>query len=105
MGIFRSIWNRLRGHTDDQDADYGDPVERTIALDDVVSIQRRRRGGIDPTFPTFRASAIDRPQDSGPSYSAARLALNEVFTPAQPVTERSRFAGRLDVLVRLISIL
>lgn len=104
MGIFRSIWNRLRGSNDDLDAAYGDE-ERTVALEDVVSIRKRRSGDPAAAFPTFRASAIDRPQDSGPAFSSARLALNEVFTPAQPVTERSRFAGRLDVLVRLISIL
>lgn len=106
MGIFGSIWNRLRGRGDDMDGDYGDAAERTVALDDVASIKRRRgRNDGEDAFPTFRASAIDRPQDNGPAFSSARLALNEVFTPAQPVTDRARFAGRLDVLVRLISIL
>lgn len=105
MGIFSSIWNRLRGRKPNLDEDFGDGIERTVALEDVASIRRKRRDNDEDAFPTFRASAIDRPQDSGPAYSAARLALNEVFTPAQPVTERSRFAGRLDVLVRLISIL
>ncbi len=105
MGIFSSFWNRLRGRKPDLDTDFGDGIERTVALEDVASIRRKRRDSDEGAFPTFRASAIDRPQDSGPAYSAARLALNEVFTPAQPVTERSRFAGRLDVLVRLISIL
>ncbi|MBA2920737.1 AAA family ATPase [Sphingomonas sp. MAH-20] len=33
------------------------------------------------------------------------MTLRDVFTPAQPVTERSKFAGRLGVLARLIEIL
>ena len=62
MGIFGSIWNRLRGRSDDMDGDYGDAAERTVALDDVASIKRRRgRHDGEDAFPTFRASAIDRP--------------------------------------------
>jgi len=58
-------------------------------------------------FPAFRVSAIDRPGNRGETsrLSKARLLLRDVFTPAQPVTERSKFAGRLGVLARLIEIL
>lgn len=60
-----------------------------------------------PSFPTFKASAIDRPQASGDSDQIlrARLLLRDIFTPTQPVTQRTRFAGRLGVLAKLISII
>lgn len=60
-----------------------------------------------PAFPSFRASAIDRPLTRGERSELlqARLLLRDVFTPAQPVTERARFAGRLGVLVKLIEII
>jgi hypothetical protein len=59
------------------------------------------------SFPTFRSSAIDRMgrRSETSKLSKARLLLRDVFTPAQPVTERSKFAGRLGVLARLIEIL
>jgi Cdc6-like AAA superfamily ATPase len=55
-------------------------------------------------FPTFRASALDQPTavGDGGRLMKARLALRDVFTPAQPVTDRNRFAGRLGVLAKLI---
>lgn len=55
-------------------------------------------------FPTFRASALDQPTTlgEGSRLMKARLALRDVFTPAQPVTDRNRFAGRLNVLAKLI---
>ena len=59
------------------------------------------------TFPSFRASAIDRPTRHGRAskFLQARLLLRDVFTPAQPVTERARFAGRLGVLAKVIEII
>lgn len=54
-------------------------------------------------FPSFRSPALDRGETS--RFNKARLTLRDVFTPAQPVTERSKFAGRLAVLARLIEIL
>ncbi|WP_233281461.1 ATP-binding protein [Sphingomonas changnyeongensis] len=58
------------------------------------------------SFPSFRSSAIERGGRGDASrLSRARTTLRDVFTPAQPVTERSRFAGRLGVLARLIEIL
>jgi hypothetical protein len=105
MGFFRSLMNRIRGRQDEWLDEADSTAERTVALSEVMSIRRRRHASNEAIFPTFRASAVDRPADGAPELSDARLALNDVFTPAQPVTERSRFAGRLDVLVRLISIL
>lgn len=58
-------------------------------------------------FPSFRTSAIDRPQGWGENSELlqARLLLRDVFTPAQPVTDKTRFAGRLGVLQKLIAII
>ena len=60
-----------------------------------------------PDFPTFRASALDRPLDrrreERREITRARFALATFFTPTQPVADRSSFAGRLEVLARLIS--
>lgn len=60
-----------------------------------------------PDFPTFRASALDRPldrrRDERREITRARFALATFFTPTQPVADRSSFAGRLGVLARLIS--
>jgi energy-coupling factor transporter ATP-binding protein EcfA2 len=60
-----------------------------------------------PDYPMFRSQAIDRGPSRGETSQLvkARLTLRDVFTPAQPVTERSKFAGRLAVLARLIEIL
>ena len=57
----------------------------------------------DSSFPSFRSQALERGEAS--RFNKARLTLRDVFTPAQPVTERSKFAGRLAVLARLIEIL
>ena len=58
-------------------------------------------------YPTFRSSAVERGMTRGDAsrFMKARMTLRDVFTPAQPVTERSKFAGRLGVLARLIEIL
>lgn len=59
-------------------------------------------------YPTFRSSAVERggmSRGEASRFMKARMTLRDVFTPAQPVTERSKFAGRLAVLARLIEIL
>lgn len=79
---------------------------RTAALQPAVEAPPAGDLG-DPSFPSFRSGAIERPGRRGEvsRLSKARLLLRDVFTPAQPVTERSKFAGRLGVLSRLIEIL
>lgn len=66
----------------------------------------RRKAKIDD-LPGFLSSAIDRPtsRTARSGLLNARLQLRDLFTPAQPVTHRSRFAGRLDVLANIIEIL
>lgn len=88
--------------------------------DEAVAAARRERaswmalrrdgsfeGDQEEPLPTFLASAIDRP-NTGSKYDnllRARLMLRDVFIPTQPVTERSRFAGRTEVLRTLIEVI
>lgn len=73
----------------------------------VVPHREAHGGRGRPDFPTFRASALDRPLDrrreERREITRARFALATFFTPTQPVADRSSFAGRLGVLARLIS--
>lgn len=109
-----SFWSRLFGwfrrsprEADTQSVDREALRERRRAralVSEPVAVEEEAGGG---DFPTFRSSAIDRParRSETSRLSKARLLLRDVFTPAQPVTERSKFAGRLGVLSRLIEIL
>ena len=107
MGWFRSLWARFRRRPITAEAEESPVVEpeRTVALGEAPRARARPGTPEDASPPMFRASAMDRPSasGSGSALSGARLALNHVFTPAQPVTERKRFAGRLETLVQLIS--
>ncbi len=70
------------------------------------SVAPASRAPRESHLPGFTTSAIDRPAtaDRG-ALAQARLLLRDLFAPAQPVMERSRFAGRLDVLAKLIEII
>jgi Cdc6-like AAA superfamily ATPase len=86
-------------------------LERRRAREAVLNAERAEH--VEPTaadqsnYPVFRSSAVDRAASRGETsrLMKARMTLRDVFTPAQPVTERSKFAGRLGVLARLIEIL
>lgn len=58
-------------------------------------------------FPRFRMSPIGEiaPRSESARFAQARVALRTVFTPAQPVTDRRLFAGRLEILQRLIEVI
>ncbi len=107
--MLKSLFNRIAFWRRNHDADDSTDERRYVDLDSITGIARRRKpSGAGPlSFPAFRATAVDRLEDAGRhnEFADARLVLNDVFTPSQPVTERSRFAGRLGVLARLISIL
>ncbi|MFM7028917.1 MAG: ATP-binding protein [Chakrabartia sp.] len=106
MRFFRVLWNwatRRRAATFSADPA---PAVARVALSAVAPLGRNRPPAEEASdFPAFRATAIDRLAQQGSTQSDARQALNEAFTPAQPVTDRTRFAGRLELLVRLISAL
>jgi Cdc6-like AAA superfamily ATPase len=54
-------------------------------------------------FPRFRATAGDQLGSQAESaFARTRMKLLESFTPSQPVSDRKRFAGRLDVLTAVI---
>lgn len=72
MGIFSSIWNRLRGRRPDLDEEFTDGAERTVALDDVVSLRKRRRDQDEDAFPT-----------------SARPRLTDRKTAARPIPQRA----------------
>ncbi len=100
-------WLRLRPAVEEQRGpDRAELQERRRARQAAIDQQVEE---VDPgavaaeDFPTFRSPALERADAS--RFNKARLTLRDVFTPAQPVTERSKFAGRLGVLARLIEIL
>jgi len=53
-------------------------------------------------FPRFRATAGDQLGSADSAFARTRMKLLESFTPSQPVSDRRRFAGRLDVLTAVI---
>jgi Cdc6-like AAA superfamily ATPase len=54
-------------------------------------------------FPRFRATANDQPSILGEGvFSQIRMRLLHAFTPSQPVSDRKRFSGRIDLLTTLI---
>src|SRR6202012_1742604 len=54
-------------------------------------------------FPRFRATAGDQLGSQAESaFARTRMKILESFTPSQPVSDRRRFAGRLDVLTSVI---
>ena len=54
-------------------------------------------------FPRFHATAGDQLGSKAESaFVRSRMRLLDAFTPSQPVSDRKRFAGRLDVLTSVI---
>lgn len=107
MALLGDVWSRWfvgkRGRPTDENGVRTFPVRPAPRR----AFDRHRADGKPeaPIFPSFKASAIDRPQTRGESDQIlrARLLLRDIFTPTQPVTQRARFAGRLAVLSKLIS--
>ncbi len=55
------------------------------------------------SFPRFRSTAGDQLNLSmSDGFSLARLKLRRAYTPAQPITDKSMFAGREGILTNLI---
>lgn len=53
-------------------------------------------------LPRFRGTAVDRVAPSTSSYDQLRLRLRAAFTPARPVMDPTRFAGRGELLRTVI---
>lgn len=55
-------------------------------------------------FPRFQATASDKLDgQSEDRFASIRIRLAEAFTPSNPITDRRRFAGRTEVLTKLIN--
>jgi Cdc6-like AAA superfamily ATPase len=100
-------WLRRSKRVEEQRGpDRAELLERRRARQEALDARAREAEAPAPassSFPAFRSPALERGEAS--RFTKARLTLRDVFTPAQPVTERSKFAGRLAVLARLIEIL
>lgn len=113
-----AFWNRIFGWLRRKPKpggpgrpDRAELLERRRARQEAIEAQAQEASApaaqADSSFPVFRSSAVERGIARGENsrLMKARVTLRDVFTPAQPVTERSKFAGRLSVLARLIEIL
>ncbi len=105
MGFIDRLFSRWRNHAEDDfyGRDYGDgnvPIH-------AISLEGTSIASTDAPFPRFREPTIGRPArfDERADITGARVALRNAFTPAQPVTDRRMFAGRLPVLSRLIEVI
>ena len=108
MAFFDSTLGRwFRGKRSDDAEEIGAPTMTGPRPRPAFKLFRNAPQRDETAFPTFLTSAMDRPQARGESDTIlrARLVLRDIFTPTQPVTQRSRFAGRLGLLARLISII
>ncbi len=105
MGFFRALWIWITGRRVEEEGEADTPPPLVALADLATPAPSEENTPEDNNFPAFRVTAMDRTAQRAPALADARFALNEAFTPAQPVTERRRFAGRLEVLVRLISAL
>lgn len=60
----------------------------------------------DDGFPRFKGvTSVRRDGNERSEVTRARIKLRDAFTPAQPVTDRRLFAGRIDVLSHLIEVI
>src|SRR4051794_21337517 len=57
----------------------------------------------ETAFPSFHATAGDQlERTTRDSMATIRMRLRNAFTPSQPITDWSRFAGRTEMLTALI---
>jgi len=65
-----------------------------------------RRPKKQDNFPRFKGvAAVRREGNERSEVTRARTKLRDAFTPAQPVTDRRLFAGRIEVLKHLIEVI
>ena len=83
-------------------------LRQAQASGQTLSQQLRAGAGNPPSaasgqFPRFRVNANDHVNLRGTDvFTRARMKLLEAFTPSQPVSDRKRFSGRVDILTTLI---
>lgn len=102
----RSLFSRgPRGAEADleQQAD-DEPAAAPMPRDDGWTVARQIKR--EDHFPRFKGvAAVRREASERSEITRARARLRDAFTPAQPVTDRRLFAGRLDVLAHLIEVI
>jgi AAA domain len=96
-----AMWSRLFGKNGEG------ALRRPIAIQWPTAEKLIEKPSREGAFPRFRTSTLGEGSVRAESESLAqtRIALRSVFTPAQPVTDRRMFAGRIKVLSRLIEII
>jgi hypothetical protein len=73
------------------------------AASEPAPIGTRTSKKADSAFPSFHATAGDQLERSTrDSMATIRMRLRNAFTPSQPITDWSRFAGRTEMLTALI---
>ncbi len=102
MGFIDKLFGRWRNQDDENlsVAEFGSPIR-------ALSADKLQGGQAAASFPRFREPTIGEvPRfHERADIVGARVALRNAFTPAQPVTDRRMFAGRLPVLSRLIEVI
>lgn len=98
---FRAIWSQLFAKDGDNTR------RRPVTLQWPTLPPQAERITDSDAFPRFRVSTLGEGGGHAESEALAqtRVALRSAFTPAQPVTDRRMFAGRLKTLSRLIEII
>lgn len=96
-----ALWSRLFGK--DSDAMRRRPLEIQWPAAETI-VEKPAAAG---AFPRFRTATLGESslRAESEALTQTRVALRSVFTPAQPVTDRKMFAGRIKVLSRLIEII
>jgi hypothetical protein len=93
-----------RGRDNQSDASETAPAPPAIAPAEFTPMVRPVRR--DDRFPRFKnVTAVRRDSDEPGEVTRARTKLRDAFTPAQPVTDRRLFAGRIEVLAHLIEVI
>jgi Cdc6-like AAA superfamily ATPase len=95
-----ALWSRLFARENDV-------MRRPVSLQWPQLPKTRKNVPDADSFPRFRVSTLGESSGRAESEAMAqtRIALRSVFTPAQPVTDRRMFAGRIKTLARLIEII
>jgi Cdc6-like AAA superfamily ATPase len=71
-----------------------------VAIRDAAATRKAEQKA---AFPRFQSTASDQLSPrGGDRLATTRIKLRNAFTPAQPITDRRMFAGRVDVLTTLI---
>lgn len=96
-----ALWSRLFGKNSEGS------LRRPLEIQWPAAEKVIEKPAAEGAFPRFRTASLGdhSPRAESEALTQTRVALRSVFTPAQPVTDRKMFAGRIKVLARLIEII